>query len=109
MVKISGTTITMTRGDTLSTQVTIKNADGTDYDLQEGDVVRFALKKDYTDDEPLILKVLYNDDLVLLLEPNDTKQLEYGNYVYDIELTTEQGAVDTFISKARLTLTEEVY
>ena len=109
MVRVNGTTITMTRGDTLTVQIGIIKADGTPYEPSEGDVVRFALKKDYSDKNPIILKTIDNEDLTLTLLPSDTKQLAFGDYVYDIELTQEDGTVDTFIAKARFKITEEVH
>lgn len=102
MKKISGTTIFLTRGDTLKLTVELTN-----YELQQGDVIRFALKKDYSDTTPLILKNLV--DGVLTLEPSDTKSLDFGNYVYDIEITTVDGEVDTFIDEAKFVLKKEVY
>lgn len=109
MVKISGTTITMTRGDTLSVKVNIFNSDQTEYEVKDEDIIRFALKKKYKDPEPLIIKVLDHDTLLLQLDPEDTENLDYGDYVYDIEITMEDGTVDTFIAEATLTLTKEVY
>lgn len=109
MVRVNGTTITMTRGDTLAVQIGINNADGTPYVPSQGDAVRFALKKDYSDKTPLIMKTIDNEDLCLTLVPNDTKKLAFGDYVYDIELTQEDGTVDTFVAKARFKITEEVY
>lgn len=109
MVSIYGTTITMTRGDTVSIGVSILQADGTEYILRAGDSVRFAVKKDYLDTEPLILKTLDNLDPKIELLPEDTKDLSFGKYVYDVELTKEDGTVDTFINKAVLNITEEVY
>ena len=116
---VSGTTIKLTRGDTLSLQVNILK-DGEPYVPQEGDTVRFALKRNkiksdrsgYTDDEPLILKDLElndEDNLILTLDPGDTKQLPFDTYVYDIEITFADGAVDTFIDKATFKITEEVH
>ena len=37
-----------------------------------------------------------------------TADLNFGKYVYDIQLTKANGKVDTFISKAILKLSEEV-
>lgn len=114
--KIDGTTIALTRGDTLAVQVVIKR-DGEPYSPEDGDQVRFALKHNklksdksgYIDDDPLIVKDIPIDTLVLQLDPEDTRDLAFGTYVYDIEITFADGAVDTFIAKAKFKLTEEVH
>ena len=109
---IDGTEITLTRGDTFKTVIRIENQDGEAYQPQDGDVVRFALNKKYKKDDegpPLILKVLDNEDLLLELKPEDTKNLKYGPYVYDIEITLSNGEVYTVIDRATLILSEEVY
>lgn len=110
MIKISGKTIRMTKGDTLEVPVNIMTKEGLVYIPAAGDVIRFAMKKTYEDDEPLILKTIPNDTLILRLESAETKDLEVSKipYVYDIELTTVTGTVDTFLSGS-LYLTEEVY
>ena len=113
---ISGTTIKMTRGDTLNVKVTI-NKDGEEYVPEEGDVIRFALKSNtlksdnsgYKDEEPLILREIPTDTMLLKLDPADTKELPFGTYVYDIEITFADGAVETFITKASFKITEEVH
>lgn len=113
-VTVDGNKITMTRGDTLRVKVGII-VDGEAYTPQEYDVVRFALKHsklnaaqtEYTDAEPLVLKEIPNETLVLELEPSDTKSLGFGKYDYDIQITFADGTVDTFISDA-LKLTKEV-
>lgn len=111
MYTVKKTSITLTRGDTFKAQISITDKDGNPYELQEGDVVRFAMKKNYSDadEDVLIVKVIPNDTLILTLNPEDTKELPFGTYVYDIQLTSAAGEVDTFITKASLTLTEEVY
>lgn len=105
---VSGNKITLTRGDTFRATVSIFNPDGTPYELQEGDSVRFAMKQDYDDEEVLILKDIPTDTMELVLEPEDTKPYEFGDYVYDIQLTKANGDVDTFVAKAKIKLTEEV-
>ena len=105
---IKGTSITLTRGDTLKIQISISKPDGEPYIPDPADVIRFAVKKDYNDETPLILKVVPNDTLILTLDPSDTKPLAFGKYVYDIQLTNGAGEVDTFITKAQFILTEEV-
>lgn len=98
---VSGTMITLTRGDTFSALITITDLNG--------DRIRFAMKNDYNDETPLLIKEIPIDTMILTLNPEDTKHLPFGKYVYDIELTKATGEVDTFITKAILKLTEEVH
>lgn len=106
--RVNGTTIYLTRGDTFRAVITISNPDGSIYTPQEGDKVRFAMKEDIDSEELLIFRDIPIDTMELVLFPGDTKGLEYGNYVYDIQLTKANGDVDTFITKSKLKLTEEV-
>ena len=110
MVNINGTTITITRGDTLDALVELFLPDGSPYPVQYGDVIRFALKQKYTDREPLITKEIPHGDMNLRLESGETKLLRAGGvpYVYDIQITMEDGTVDTFIDRAKFIVTEEV-
>ena len=106
---VSGTTITLTRGDTFMALISITDSEGVPYVPVEGDSVRFAMKATYGDAEPLLVKDIPIDTLKLVIDPEDTKKLPFGNYVYDIQLTKASGEVDTFIPTAKLKLTEEVY
>lgn len=110
MVNISGSTITITRGDTLDAKVDILLPDGSAYAVQEGDAIRFALKQKYSDREPLISKEIPHGTLNLRLEAEETKLLKAGGvpYCYDIQITMEDGTVDTFIDRAKFIVTEEV-
>lgn len=111
MYTVKKTSITLTRGDTFKAQISITDKDGNPYEPQEGDSIRFAMKKSFSDPdtEVLIVKNVPTDTMILTLDPDDTKNLPFGSYVYDIQLTTAAGEIDTFITKASLTLTEEVY
>ena len=106
---VSGTTITLTRGDTFMALITITDSENNPYMPVEGDSIRFAMKATYADEEPLMIKDIPIDTMKLILEPEDTKKLAFGKYVYDIQLTKATGEVDTFITKAKINLTEEVY
>ena len=109
-VEISGTTIKLTRGDTLRVELTLKDDDGNVYTPLENDVIRFAMKKTYEDPEPLLLKVIPHDTMELVLDPADTKNLpQPSSYVYDMEITYENGDVETFIKEAKLQITKEVH
>lgn len=101
--------IKLTRGDTFVCDIKMTKQDGYPYDPEEGDVIRFAMKSAVKDEEPLILKEIPIDTMQLMLNPEDTKELPFGVYCYDVELTKANGMVDTFITKSVLVLEEEVY
>lgn len=115
MTRVDGTTIEMTRGDTLRVQIEIELDEET-YVPQTGDSVAFFLKhksfnKDktaYSDPEPLITKDVPISTMVLQLDPEDTKPLDFGKYVYDLQITFANGTVDTFINNAAFNLVPEV-
>lgn len=108
---IMGSGVTMVRGDTLSVKITVYDdiKTGHEYEPQPGDVFRFAVKKSYGDAECVIVKEIPTDTMVLTLNPSDTKDLPGSEYVYEIELTTQAGKVDTFIDNGTLKLKPEVY
>ena len=113
-VQVKKNLITMTRGDTLKLKVEIFSSDGNgnivNYIPIEGDQIRFALKEKYNDEEPLILKEIPWNTMILHLLPEDTKELKQpSEYVYDIQITFTDGTVNTFIDRAHLRLTEEVH
>ena len=112
MVEIKGTTVWMTRGDTVVLTITITDVNGEPYVPESGDIIRFAMKKNYTDANPILLKTIPIDTMELIIEPEDTKNLPFGevkgHYKYDIELTKESGFVDTFIPRADIYILEEV-
>lgn len=106
---VSGTTITLTRGDTFKANISITDRNGNPYEPIEGDSVRFAMKQTYADKNPLLLIDIPIDTLILEIKPENTENLSFGTYVYDIQLTKSTGEVDTFIPTSKLKLTEEVY
>ena len=108
MVQIdSDNNIELTRGDTLKVKVNI-SINNEPYTPQENDEIRFAMKRNYTDKNPLILKGIPSGSMILHLEPQDTKHLVFGReYVYDVQITFANGDVYTFI-KGRIKITPEV-
>lgn len=100
MFTINRKTITMTRGDSAELQLSLKK-NGSDFFPSEGDVIVFRMSKSYeslVSYQLLIEKTIPNETLVLTLDPEDTDEVPYGSYNYDIELTYEDGSVDTFVS-----------
>ena len=98
-------TITGTRGDSGLLSFTLQ-FDGVPYELQSGDVARFAVNTGDHEASPLIEKEL--DNYVLTLNPSDTKDLDFGTYYYDIQITfAESGYVPTYLEKKKFKLTWE--
>jgi len=110
----TGYDISLTRGDTFIATLDLEK-NGEPYTPTSEDSIRFALKhnklkqdrSDYQDENPLLLIAIPNDSMTLDIEPNDTKELAFGEYAYDIEITSD-GVVDTFIN-GTFTLTPEVH
>lgn len=115
MYSIKGTTISLTRGDTFVAVISLTRGSER-YEPAEGDTIRFALK-DYhmnaqqtawVDETVLVTKNVPTDTMQLKLDPEDTKDLHFGQYRYDIELTYANGDVDTFIENAVIIIAPEV-
>ena len=101
--------IVVTKGDTVKMPIIVTNNDGSIYHVQKDDVINFGLKKEYTDAECLIEKTIDNNELMLVLSHEDTKNLEVGiGYKYDIQILRNKDEVHTFIS-GMITVTNEVY
>ena len=99
--------ITLTRGDTLTLTVSLLK-DNAPYVPIEGDSIRFAVSKGYKGQSDYALKLsktIPNDTLTFTCESSET-ELDYAVYNYDVEITHEDGCVDTFIS-GKLTITGE--
>ena len=108
-IHIGGKDIPIYRGDTKYIKLIVKNRDGSDYVPEQGDSIRFAMKEKIEDEEPVLLKQIDPETLILKFESADTKNLPMDSiYIYDIELTRANGDVDTFL-KGRVIITEEVY
>ena len=107
---VSGTTITLTRGDTLRIKVDITEKDGsTPYVPSSGDKIRFAMKSKYSDQVPLLIKDIPIDTMELVLDPEDTKKLEFGKYVYDGEYEVSPSTKkDTILETKNKTLTTDL-
>ncbi len=109
MFSIENNDITLIRGDTLLLEIQVIRQ-GEIYTPREGDVIRFAMKRKYSDpdDKVVLVKEIPIETLILELEPQDTKSLPMrSRYVYDIQITDVDGRVDTFM-KGTLTIEEEV-
>ena len=108
MLNIEENYIELTRGDTARLNVYIEQ-----YMLRKGDIIKFTVKRSAVDTDYLIQKIVEIEkdcaNTEIKLEPEDTKDLEFGKYVYDVEhICKETGDVSTIIPKNTLRITEEV-
>ena len=109
MLTIKGKRIRLTRGDTAKISFELFDEDGNEYVPQAGDEMRFAMKKYYTDDEPVVEIDIDMETMTLTIEPSDTDGLDMPfTYVYDIQVTLADGTVDTVVPNGTLELLEEV-
>lgn len=108
MLKVySDGAIDLTRGDTAYLSVTITDENGEEYEIQPNDTLTLSVKKAVTDAEPCIQKTIKGGK-TFCLEPSDTSALDFGKYLYDVQLTTAYGDVSTVIAPATFKILTEV-
>ena len=115
MIKIKGQTIEMTRGDTLVVAFRLLLNNNT-YTPSAGDSLKFMLgysglnpkRTAYKNPGVIVSKDVPIDTLILRLDPEDTESLDFGIYVYDLQLTQANGRVDTLIQGKNFILDAEV-
>ena len=106
MLNCQNNVITMTRGDTAVLRLDITDDKGNPYKLTDSDVVLLTLKRSVLDKSVIFQKSMVDGKIVI--QPQDTANLEYGQYFYDVELTKEDGFVATVIPPHRFIIAEEV-
>lgn len=99
--------IKLTRGDTAYLTVSVKTNDGEPYTVKADDVLTLTVKSDYADKEALIEKKI-TGDTTFHIKPEDTKGLEFGIYVYDVQITTADGDNFTVIADKKFKVANEV-
>ena len=108
-----GNKIKMVQGDTGCIRLKINN-----YPLSEGDEVIFGLAL-----KPLPQAIKQSNDLLIrktvtdfdeegcahiFIEGEDTLDLEPGVYLYEIQVNTKDGRIDTVINATKLTILEGI-
>lgn len=102
-------TIRITRGDSLTVNISLTDDDGFPYVPVEGDVVNFTVKKSAKATETLIEKQIDINTLELDLVEADTENLAFGEYRYEIEVVVVGGDHYTVIKNAPFIITEELH
>lgn len=100
--------IQLTRGDTARFSITIDNqVSGEEYRVTEQDILTLSVKKRISDSTVCVQKTVTGIQS-FHIEPQDTSGLEFGKYIYDVQLTTESGDVYTVIPPTSFELLKEV-
>ena len=101
-------TIKLTRGDTARFSVNLSNdLTGSDYTMAVDDKITFTVKKKVKDDAPLLQKNMIGYP-VFHIKPEDTQDLSFGRYVYDVQINTASGDVYTIIEPSTFEILKEV-
>lgn len=104
--------IEFTRGDTQFFKFQIKDGEGNPIQLKDVDKLYFTVKQNANSEEILIQKkypenIQYTDGYFnFVLNSEDTSDLAYGTYNYDIEL--KSGDYVKTLGQGTITLTEEI-
>lgn len=100
--------ITLTRGDTAYISVNIQNDVSSEpYTVKEDDTLRLTVKKQVTDKNIAFQKVVKGVS-TFIINPEDTKDLAFDKYKYDVELTTATGEVFTVVPPTAFVIDKEV-
>lgn len=108
MLTISNNKINLTRGDTMILEVALKDESGEEYVPSAGDKIYFRLKKSVTAKDILIEKEIPYDTRILQLNEEDTEDLKFGTYCYEIELVTEANYHFTVIANTEFEISQEL-
>lgn len=95
MITIDNDTITLTRGDTETLEVTVLDAEGNPYELQEGEYVELVVKQSADSGSVLIRKT--TTDGTIKFARSDTWELPKGKYPYNIRVEDGTSAFHTII------------
>jgi len=101
----------MVKGDSESITVTCRDASGMGKPFITGDKVYFTVKRSLNETTIILQKVVdtFTDGVAsILIYPNETKGMDAGTYVYDIQITFADGTVNTVVKPNMFILEGEV-
>lgn len=77
MLKVVNNGISLTRGDTATFRLQIKNQDGTDYEITPDDQVLFTVKRSPNDEEIVIQKAAANNCITIVPRETDNWRMAH--------------------------------
>lgn len=106
MLTIEDGAISLTRGDTAYLSLDLTDALGEPFVGSEDDTKVLTVRKAVGG--TLAFAITVGLDEAFKITPEMTKELDYGRYVYDIQVNLSNGDVFTVVAKNTFKLTEEV-
>lgn len=110
-MKIFGTSISMIRGDSESITISLKDNNGDSLYFEDGDTLFLTVKDSINTDIITLQKIVntfQDNQAIIEIKPEDTKNLKFKDYVYDIQLNKISGYVKTIIPPSKFTIEGEV-
>jgi hypothetical protein len=108
---ITGTNISMVRGDSESLTIRLFDDSGDQVNIVSGDTVYFTVREALGDTVTILQKVIIgflNGEAIIEINPSDTDSLFFKTYVYDIQWTRADGQVKTIVPASNFTILAEV-
>ena len=108
MVKIEDNNIYLTRGDTVTFDLELLDEDDEPYVMSSDEYIVFSLRRLYGKGK--VLLTIQSDTPSFSLSTDDTKDLTFGEYMYDVYLMNESdNSLNTFIADKKFYIGEEVH
>lgn len=98
--------IILTKGDSATIFIQVVDIDGNEYEIKPTDTIKMTVRKTVGDD--VAIDKVATPEHYIIIDPEDTSELDTGLFLYDIELTTEEGFVYTIVPTNYFQLTEEI-
>lgn len=107
MLQIKENNIRLTRGDSAFIQLNLYYPDGNPVELEGNFKARFTVRKHpmYNNSTPPLIQKDF--DNLIEIDPLDTQFMNYGDYLYDVQVIDDKGRVST-VCKGRFILDTEV-
>lgn len=105
---LNDNTIKLTRGDTALLSIDIYNETiGNSYELAADDKLTLSVKKTLKGSTYCFQKTITGSTSITI-KPEDTRNLDFGDYFYDVQLNTSTGDVYTVIEPSPFVVMPEV-
>lgn len=112
-MRINGKDIYVTRGDSQVITIIHYDEDHNPVEFISGqDTVYFTVKTSAQTVQKAFQKTIINFTLegeaVVQIDPEDTKDLRFGQYVYDVQWTQSNGTIITLVKPSKFIIEHEV-